>query len=148
MKDIEALNLPAFQFKIEQHGDDFFIFDSIRKKNIVLTPEEWVRQNFIEFMCQVHQYPKELMSVEKGLKVLTLQKRSDILVYNRQGVPWLLVECKAPQVKLNEDTIYQALHYHIKLKVKFIIITNGLEHYCLKINETDYEFIENLPQFV
>lgn len=148
MRDIEALNLPAFQFKIEQHGDEFYIYDSIRKKNILLTPEEWVRQNFIEFLIQTHQYPRSLISVEKGLKVLSLMKRSDILVYNSNGKPWLLVECKAPQIKLNDDTIYQALHYHIKLKVQFIVITNGLEHYCLKINESDYEFIENLPPFV
>lgn len=143
--DLVELNLPPIEPQLSKAGDDVFIFDSIRRKDILLTNEEWVRQHVIAFLINQCGYPKGLISVEKGLLVNTLAKRSDILVYSTTGTPWLLVECKSFECVLTEDTIYQALNYHLTLKVKYIVITNGMEHYCLKVNDQAFEYIDSVP---
>ena len=116
---------PEPDFKVRKEKDQAFLFDTIRKAWVRLTEEEWVRQNFIQYLIRVKQYPAELIAIEKEIKLHELRKRFDILIYNAEHVPWMLVECKAPQVKLSEDVLRQALHYHMSVPVNFIIITNG-----------------------
>lgn len=131
---MEALNLPAFAYKIKKDEDKTWIFDAIRKKYLVLTPEEWVRQHFINFLIQHLHYPKGLIAPERGTTYNTLSKRTDICVYNTGGDVQLLVECKASFVKISADTVKQATTYNQKIKARYIVLTNGLEHYCWQVD--------------
>lgn len=112
-----------------------------------LTPEEWVRQHLINFMVNVYRYPLSLMAVEKVVKVNCLSQRADIVVYNRNGSPWLLAECKAPEVKVNQDTFYQAARYNSTLQVPYYFLSNGLSHYCLQFSNGEFQFMEALPTY-
>ena len=141
------LNLPAFNARIERVNMEHRIFDGIRKKFVLLTPEEWVRQHFINYLITDKKYPASLISIERGHKLNTLQNRTDIVVHNEFGKPWLLVECKAPDVNLTEAAFYQALRYHLKLQVNFIVVTNGFNHFYCKRNENDFVFIKELPMW-
>lgn len=123
------------------------IFDVIRKKYIVLTPEEWVRQHFIHFLINSYKYPKSLMKVESGLKYNNLQKRSDIQVYTRKGHPFLVVECKASNVKLDSKVIDQAALYNKSIGADYIIVTNGMNFRCLKTTSIIVEWVEKIPVF-
>jgi hypothetical protein len=146
---MEKLNLPEYEFRIRTVNNKTEIFDKVRKKYIRLTPEEWVRQNFIQYLNQELGYPISLISVELSKTVYKRHKRVDIIFYNNQGSPLVLVECKAPSVKLSQDVFDQALRYNIVLKVPFVIITNGLQHYCCKMNYEDlsYSFLKEIPGF-
>ncbi len=146
---MEQLNLPVFQFKLKQAGARQQIFDAIRKKYVVLTPEEWVRQNFIQYLIQNKNFPASLIAVEAGLKYNQLQKRMDVLVYNKLGVPHLMVECKAPYVKISQETFDQIARYNMIFKVKYLVVTNGLQHFCCKMNyiENSYSYLETVPEF-
>lgn len=128
------LNLPDFDYKLKKAEGKVWIFDGIRKKYIVLTPEEWVRQHFIHYLIQEKKYPKSLIKVEGGLIYNQLQKRTDIVVFNRDGNPWMIVECKSPTVPVSPDTLTQASIYNATLKGEFITVTNGLAHYCAHID--------------
>ena len=142
-----ALNLPEFSFKFRKEGQSKQIFDGIRRKYVVLTPEEWVRQNFIQYLIFDKKYPASLMAVEKGLKVNTLQKRTDIVVYNNQGKPWMLIECKSPEVKIDQETFYQASRYNIKHQAEYLVLTNGLSHFCLRLKQDQAIFESDLPVY-
>jgi len=146
---MEPLNLPAFQFKLKQTGLRRQIFDAIRKKYVALTPEEWVRQNFIQFLIQNKKFPASLIAVEAGLKINQLQKRLDVLVYDKQGTPHLMVECKAPHVKISQDTFDQIARYNMLFKVKYLVVTNGLQHFCCKMDYSvnSYSYLETVPDF-
>src|ERR1035437_1139348 len=133
---MKALNLPAYQFKLKQLGDRTQIFDKIRKKYVALTPEEWVRQNFLQYLIQEKKFPALLISVEAGLKYNQLQKRMDVLVYDKQGSPYLMVECKAPEVKITQVVFDQIARHNMVFKVKYLVVTNGLNHFCCLM---DYE---------
>ncbi|HEY0743744.1 MAG TPA: type I restriction enzyme HsdR N-terminal domain-containing protein [Chryseosolibacter sp.] len=124
------LNLPEFDCKLKKAEGKVWIFDVIRKKYIVLTPEEWVRQHFINYLIIEKKYPRALIRVEGGLNYNQLQKRSDIVVFDRQGSAWMIVECKSPTLALSETTLQQVSAYNASLKAKFIAVTNGLVHYC------------------
>ncbi len=116
---------------------------------MVLTPEEWVRQHFVLFLMEEKKYPTSLIAVEKQLTVNNLKKRSDILVFNADGKPEILVECKAPKIKITQDTFDQIARYNLKLKANFLIVTNGLEHFYCKMdfeNET-YIFLKEVPDY-
>ncbi|KAA8484395.1 type I restriction and modification enzyme subunit R-like protein [Arcticibacter tournemirensis] len=143
------LNLPAYPFKIKQEGDVNFIFDDIRKKFLVLTPEEWVRQHFVQFIIQEKKYPKTLIKLEGGLKLHSLQKRTDIVVFNSQGEKILMIECKAPSVAINQKVFDQIARYNIVHKIPLLAVSNGLQHYYCTIDfETkSYKFIESLPDY-
>ena len=149
MFDPTPLNLPHYPFKIKQKENQYYIFDEIRKKYLLLTPEEWVRQHLIQYLIKEKKYPKTLFSLEGGLKLNSLQKRTDILIFNLKGEKLLLVECKAPSVKITQSTFDQIARYNIIHKVPLLIVSNGLQHYFCKINfqEGNYEFIENLPEY-
>ena len=141
------LNLPQVDLRLKEDGQSKQIFDSVRKRFVNLTPEEWVRQHFIHFMISEKKYPASLMGVEMMVKVNELSQRADIVVYQRNGLPWLIVECKAPHITINQETFYQAARYNISLQVPFIVITNGIEHYCLHFNGKDFDYLEDLPAF-
>tara|TARA_B100000508_G_scaffold141024_1_gene145198 strand:- start:3868 stop:4329 length:462 start_codon:yes stop_codon:yes gene_type:complete len=146
---VEKLNLPSYEFKIKAEKEKLYIFDSIRKKMLVLTPEEWVRQNFIEFLHQEKGYPKSLMKQELGMKYNRMDKRSDIVCHNTEGVPLVLVECKRPQIKITQKTFDQIARYNMVLKVPFLAVTNGLEHYFCEIDHENkrYTFIPEIPPY-
>lgn len=145
----KPLNLPFYPFKITQRENQFFIFDEIRKKQLVLTPEEWVRQHFIQFLVNEKKFPKSLIQIEGGLNLNQLQKRSDIVVFNSQGEKLLVVECKASKVKITQDVFDQAARYNVVHKAKWLAVTNGLEHYYAKIehSENSFVFFEELPEY-
>ena len=146
------LNLPEYTFRIRQDKKGIQIFDSIRKKFVARTPEEWVRQNFIQYLIAEKKYPSSLIAVETGLKYNRLKKRSDITVYDKNGKIWMLIECKSPEVKLSQDTFNQAALYNVsgKTKTKFLTITNGLRHYCCEMNyeQSKYDFLKDFPSFL
>src|ERR1035437_936674 len=114
--DMVKLNLPEYKFRIQKSEKETRIFDSIRKKFIVLTPEEWVRQNFIHYIIEEKKYPVSLIAVETGLKYNRLKKRSDIIIYDRKGNVWMIIECKAPEVKISQDTFDQVATYNMSQK--------------------------------
>jgi len=146
------LNLPEYQFRIQKSEKGIRIFDSIRKKLIALTPEEWVRQNFIRYIIEEKKYPASLIAVETGLKYNRLKKRSDIAVYDKNGKVWMIIECKAPEVKISQDTFQQVAVYNMsgKAKTKFLAVTNGLKHYCCELNyeQNKYDFLKDFPEFI
>lgn len=143
------LNLPTYSFRTKQEGDKLKIFDEIRKKFLVLTPEEWVRQNFIRYLVELKSFPASLMAVETGLQLNGNQFRADLLVYNKQGKPWMIVEFKAPEVKITQKTFDQIARYNLTFEVPFLIVSNGLEHYCCRVDfeAKNYQFFREVPQF-
>jgi hypothetical protein len=134
---------PAFRFKKEQGVE--FIFDAIRKQWLVLTEEEWVRQNFIQYLVQVLQYPAAFIAVEKELTLGELKKRFDVLVYDRQHQPWMLIECKAGNVPLTDAPLLQVLRYNITIPVAFLTITNGLHTYAWAKEGIDLNLLNEMP---
>jgi hypothetical protein len=132
---MSTLNLPSFEYQLKKEDGKVFIFDILRKKYLVLTPEEWVRQHFIHYLINEMKYPKALIKLEGGLSYNTLAKRSDIVVFDREGKPWMVVECKAPDQPINDSTLRQASTYNSKLKAKYLAVTNGLVHFYF---ETDW----------
>jgi hypothetical protein len=128
------LNLPPFEYKLKKAEGKLWIFDVIRKKYIVLIPEEWVRQHFIHYLIGVCQYPKSLIRVEGGLLFNQLQKRTDIVIFDRDGKPWMVVECKSPDIPVSERTVFQASTYNATLKAKYLVVSNGLKHFFAHID--------------
>lgn len=146
---MEKLNLPTYDHNIKQQGDKTLIFDVIRKKYVVLTPEEWVRQHFIHYLISDLNYAKGLIKIEGGLLYNSLQKRSDILTYGRDAKPFMLVECKAPEVALSQATFRQAAMYNKTINARYVVLTNGFEHSCFTFNQTSnkVEFLDTIPSF-
>ncbi len=146
---MKELNLPYYPFKLKSDGNRYLILDELRKKYIVLTPEEWVRQHIIQYLINFKNYPKGLISLEKGLRLNDLLKRTDVLVFDSNTEPLLLIECKAPEVKISQDVFDQAARYNSVYKVKYILITNGLEHFCAEIehSSSSYKFLNDIPSF-
>ena len=140
------IGYPAYNFKIKSRGNKEIIFDEVRKIWVTLTPEEWVRQNFLQWLIQKKKYPAGLMAVEKKIMVNQMPRRCDILVYKNEK-PWLLVECKEPATPLDEKTIWQILNYNITLTVQYLIITNGASSFCFKIEDGQVEEMEELPGY-
>ena len=144
---MEKLNLPTYSFNIKLIEQRKYIFDSIRKKFVILTPEEWVRQNFLKFLVDEKKYPASLIAVEMEFKLNNLSKRSDAVVYNKSGHPLLIIECKASSVKIDQKVFDQIARYNMKLNVEYLIVTNGLQHFCCKIDYKNYvySFIKEIP---
>ena len=137
---------PIFRLKKEKEKD--FIFDSLRKKWLLLTPEEWVRQNFVQYLIQVKNYPADLIAQEKVLQLGELKKRFDVLVYDRHHKPWMMIECKAPEIKLDEGVLQQVLRYHISIPVGFLIITNGQTSYGWEKKGMNLQLLYKMPDWV
>ncbi len=140
------LNFKPCNFTIKNDNGNALIFDIIRNKYVLLTPEEWVRQHVIRFLTDEKGYGKGLIAVEKSLKFNNLTKRFDVYVADRNGNPYILVECKAPHVKLTNATLQQAGIYQKELKAKYVFITNGLQHIFLELAGDKFEIIAELPQ--
>lgn len=126
------LNLPDFNPTIRKEDGKVWIFDIIRKKYIVLTPEEWVRQHFVHYLINHLKYPKTLFRIEGSLTYNKLQKRSDIVIHDREGKPWMLVECKAPNIKLTQKAFNQVAVYNMTIGARFVAVTNGMVQYCFE----------------
>lgn len=134
--------------KLKTKNGKEYIFDLVRKKYVINQPEEWVRQNIVEYLNKEKGYPLSLMSVEKKTQINNLPKRCDIICYNRNGDPILLVECKAPNIKLNKDSFHQSINYQKVVKAKYIMITNGTTHYCFKLKNEKIQFLKNIPDYL
>ncbi len=134
-----------FRFKDDNRGR--FIFDIIRKKYILLTPEEWVRQHIVHYLINDYKHPKALISVEKQLVLNELSKRTDIVLYNYSAKPVMLIECKSPSVKLSQKTFEQIARYNLSLNVPYLVISNGNKNYCCFIDhaEKSFHFIDAMP---
>ncbi len=143
------LNLPSYIFKTKTQGQITKIFDIIRRKYVTLTPEEWVRQNFIQYLILEKKYPASLLAIELPIKYNTLKKRGDIVAFNNRGQHVLLVECKAPDVKITQSVFDQIARYNLTLNVKFLVVTNGLDHYCCSMDHENksYLFIKEVPLY-
>ncbi|MFV0530591.1 MAG: type I restriction enzyme HsdR N-terminal domain-containing protein [Flavobacteriales bacterium] len=146
---MEFLNLPKYEFRTKNKDNQLYIFDSIRKKYYVLTPEEWVRQHFVRFLIHEKQFPKGRINVEVPVNINGMIKRTDILIYDQCGQPELIVECKRPSVTITQDTFDQIARYNMVLKAKILIVTNGLHHYCCKMNheKMEYHFLKEIPLY-
>ncbi|MDP9046692.1 MAG: type I restriction enzyme HsdR N-terminal domain-containing protein [Bacteroidota bacterium] len=149
MELLLPLQLPPYPFKITEQDGQLTLFDVIRKKNIVITPEEWVRQHFVQYLIRQKHYPKTLIKLEGGHKLNGMPKRSDIVVYNSSGEKILLVECKAPSVPIDQKAFDQVARYNMVHKVTLLAVSNGLQHYFCKIDleKKIYSFIPDLPDF-
>ncbi|MCK5639056.1 MAG: type I restriction enzyme HsdR N-terminal domain-containing protein [Flavobacteriaceae bacterium] len=147
---MKKLNLPPYSFKIKSKENKLYIFDMLRKKNVVLTPEEWVRQNFIQYLIIEKKYPKSLIAIEKQLKINNLSKRTDILVFDKTGLTNIIVECKAPTVKITQDAFDQIARYNLSLNSNYLIVTNGMQHYYCKMDYQlkKYNFLNDIPDYV
>lgn len=143
------LNLPKYDFKVKSNAASPQVFDTVRKKYVKLTPEEWVRQHFIHYLIAEKGYPASLIGVEYALKYNNMQKRADILCFDQQGNPLLLVECKAASVKLDQKVFDQIARYNFSLRVPYLIVTNGMQHYCclMDYEANSYLFIKEIPAF-
>lgn len=143
------LNLPEYPFKITLKDTRHFIFDEVRKKHLVLTPEEWVRQHFIQFLILEKKFPRSLIQIEGGLNLNKLQKRTDIVIFNNEGQRIMVIECKAPAVKITQSVFDQAARYNSVHKTKWLVVTNGLKHCYATIDHLagQFAFIEELPTY-
>ena len=147
---MQKLNFPVYSFRFKNSENKVAIFDEIRKKFIILTPEEWVRQNVIQYLLQEKKYPKSYINVEKLIRINDLKKRYDIVVFQPDGTIFLLIECKSPEVKISQETFNQIARYNITLKAKYLMVTNGLNHYfcSMDFEKEDYIFLNQLPNFI
>lgn len=140
-----SVNFPEPVFRFKKENGIEFIFDSIRKQWLVLNEEEWVRQNFIQYLTQTLGYPSSFIAVEKEIKLGELNKRFDILVYDPKHQPWMMIECKATAVSLNDGTLQQVLRYNVSVPVSFLIITNGHYTYGWEKTGLDLKLIQKMP---
>ncbi len=146
---MEKLNLPSYTLQLRTEAGQDWVFDRFRKKYVVLTPEEWVRQHFLNYLINDLGYPKSLVKVESSLKVNKMGKRTDILVYSRKALPFLLVECKSSKVALTGKVFDQLSVYNKTIKAQYLAITNGLKHYCccMDYHLNSYQFQSEIPAF-
>lgn len=147
---MQQLNFPIYNFRFKNSENKVSIFDEIRKKFIILTPEEWVRQHVVRFLLEEKKYPKSLINVEKVLSVNGLRKRYDVVVFNPDGSIFVLVECKAPEIKTAQTTFDQIARYNLALKAQFLMVTNGHNHYFCQMDfeNEKYDFLKELPDYV
>jgi len=146
---MQKLNLPEYSFRFKTTDGKDYIFDSLRKKFVRLTPEEWVRQNFVQFLVTEKKYSPGLITVEALVKVNNNPQRADLVVFDRSGLPALAAEFKAPGVKISQQTFDQIVRYNMQLKVKFLIVSNGMDHFCCSIDYTEntYAYLPEIPDF-
>ncbi|MBN2682249.1 MAG: type I restriction enzyme HsdR N-terminal domain-containing protein [Bacteroidales bacterium] len=143
------INIPQYNFKTRNNDGDIQIFDEIRRKYVALTPEELVRQNLAKFLITEKKYPAPLISIEGSLDINGLNRRYDMLVFENSGNPLMIIECKAPSIKISQKTFDQIAVYNIKTMVDYLLVTNGIDFYICKIDFIDktYEFLEEIPDY-
>lgn len=146
---MQPLNLPSIPVQLKSSENKTLIFDNFRKKYVVLSPEEWVRQHVAHFLVTEKKYPRSLLTVEKQLTINGLKKRTDIVVYNNRGVPEIIVECKAPTTSINQGIFDQVARYNLKLEANYLMVTNGLEHFYCKVDKENqsYIFLKEIPAY-
>lgn len=146
---MQKLNFYSYSFRFKNSENKVSIFDQIRKKFIILTPEEWVRQHVVQFLLEEKKYPKSHINVEKVLEVNGLRKRYDVVVYNPDGSIYILIECKAPEIKIAQATFDQIARYNMTLDAQFLMVTNGLDHYFCQMDfeNEKYQFLAELPTY-
>lgn len=146
---MQKLNFPQYSFRFKNNENNLSIFDAIRKKFVILQPEEWVRQHCIQFLLNEKNFPKSHINIEKKITINQLTKRYDIVVFNPDGSIHLMVECKAPNVMINQSTFDQIARYNLALNATYLMVTNGLNHYYCQMDykEQRYQFLENLPSY-
>jgi len=146
---VQNLNFPTYSFRLKNSENNTHIFDVIRKKFVVLQPEEWVRQHCVQYLINEKNYPISLINVEKVVLINGLKKRYDIVVFNPDGSLALVVECKAPKVKITQAAFDQIARYNLTLKASYLMVTNGLNHYFCTMNHDleSFEFLETLPNY-
>lgn len=140
------VQFPVYEFKIKEENGRKIVFDPFRRQWMVLTPEEWVRQNFMQYLTQVQQYPASLISIEREIAMGDVKKRFDIAVYNRAGKPWMLIECKAMAVPLTDEVLHQVMRYNQTLQTHYLVITNGVYTKCYRLID-DFLEIYEMPQY-
>ncbi len=146
---MQKLNFPQYSFRFKSSENKTLVFDEIRKKFVVFTPEEWVRLHAVQFLLKEKKYPKSLINVEKQLKLNNTVKRYDIVVFNNDGSIFLIVECKAPSIEISQLTFDQIARYNLALEAEYLMVTNGLEHYFCQMdfgNEC-YNFLKEIPDY-
>jgi len=143
---MQPIVYPGFSFRIKEENSLEFIFDEIRKKWVRLTPEEWVRQNFIQYLLQTKKYPASVIAIEKEIKLGDLKKRCDIVVY-KESKPWMIIECKEQGVALSDAAVQQILRYNITLDVCILVITNGENTHAVTVSENGMTGLNVLPQW-
>lgn len=147
---MQVLNFPTYAFRYKTKENKRWVFDDIRKKFVVLTPEEWVRQNAVRFLTVDKKYPKSLINVEKQIRLGDLSKRYDLVIFNPNGSIFLLGECKADSVPLTQDVFDQLARYNQALNAEFLWITNGLRHLCFQVDKASekYILISEIPEYI
>lgn len=146
---MQDLNFPAYTFRLKNSENKPFIFDEIRKKFIRLTPEEWVRQHTVKHLIDKYNYPISLINVEKELTLHQVKKRYDAVVFNKDGSIHLIVECKAPQIRITQETFDQIARYNLSLQASYLFVTNGLQHYYCQLDyeAEKYHFLKDIPLY-
>lgn len=146
---MQQLNFPKFSFRFKNSENKISIFDTIRKRFVILLPEEWVRQHCVLYLLNEKNYPQTLINVEKELVVNGLKKRYDIVVFNTDGSIHLIVECKAPNIPINQNTFDQIARYNLVLKAAYLMVTNGINHYYCQMDfeEERYQFLKDIPEY-
>lgn len=146
---MQKLNFQLYNFRFKNSENKVSIFDEVRKKFIILTPEEWVRQHVVRYLLEEKNYPKSLINVEKVLQVNGLRKRYDIVVFNTDGSIFILIECKAPEIKIGQITFDQIARYNMTMKADYLMVTNGLNHYFCQMDfeNEKYQFLPELPMY-
>jgi len=144
---MQKLNFPEYTFRFKSSENKTLVFDEIRKKFVVLTPEEWVRLHVVQFLLKEKKYPKSLINVEKQLKLNNTVKRYDVVIFNKDGSVFLIVECKAPTIPINQITFDQIARYNLALGAEYLMVTNGLEHYFCQMDFENerYIFLKEIP---
>jgi hypothetical protein len=149
LEEVQQLNFPDITLRTSLSGKVVRVYDEVRRKWLVLTPEEWVRQHMIHYLRDYLGYPASLMGVEKSLNYMGMKKRSDLVVYGKNTEPLLLVECKAPEIKIEGKAFDQAARYNFHYQVPYLMISNGLSHYCcvMDFNTSSWKFLDTLPAY-
>ena len=140
-----SIQFPKPEFRIKKDANKEFIFDALRKRWLLLTAEEWVRQNFVQYLIKIKNYPSTLIALEKEIQLGELKKRFDVLIYNKDHKPWMMIECKGREIRLNDAVLQQALRYNISVPVEFIVNTNGNFTYGWQRSGTDLKLMNELP---
>lgn len=146
---MHKLNFPAYTFRFKNRENKIAVFDEIRKKFVILTPEEWVRIHTVQFLHLEKKFPKSLINVEKQLKLGKMLKRYDIVIFTNRGDIEVIVECKAPGIKIDQEVFDQIARYNMQLQANYLMVTNGLEHYFCQMNyeEERYQFLSEIPNY-
>lgn len=146
---MHQLNFPAYKFRFKNSENKIAVFDEIRKKFVILTPEEWVRQHVVRYLLEAKNYPKSLINVEKLLKINGITKRYDVVVFNTDGSIFILVECKSADISISQITFDQIARYNMTMKAEYLMVTNGLNHYFCQMDfeQEQYNFLQELPDY-